>query len=119
MVQKVVVTKLGDNLTLQDGKLPLNPNKPPPAMLKGVKKIRIILEDNENIPPTGLFIGWNGKTYMLKTGVEVDVPMPLIEILNNAVVSVPIVNPDTLQVMGSRNRMRFPYRLVNPVQEAA
>ena len=73
---------------------------------------RIILEENEAIPPTGLFLGINGRSYLLRPGEEVDVPMGIIEILNNATMSTPVVDPQSLQVLGYRERMRYPYRVV-------
>jgi hypothetical protein len=110
---------LGDNLTLQTGKPPAgltpNPNVLPKANYSGQKKVRIVLEDNDNIPPTGQFFGHNGRTYMVQSGVEVDVPMGIIDILNNAVTTVPIIDPKSLQVVGFRHRQRLPYRMVAPV----
>jgi hypothetical protein len=73
--------------------------------------IRISLEDNDKIPPTGQFIGINGKAYMLKAGQEVDVPIGIIEALDNAVESVPELNASN-QVVGWRSRLRFPYRVI-------
>lgn len=111
-----MAAKLGDNLSVQEGN-PAKPsgfsNSPPPATkIAGVKKVRIILEDNPDIPPTGLFIGHNGNSFMIRTGVEVDVPEPLLEILDRAITSVPIVNSHSLQVMGSRQKQRFAYRVI-------
>lgn len=74
---------------------------------------RIILEENDEIPPTGLYLGHNGRGYMILPGVEVDVPTFLIEILDNAVKAAPLVDPQTKQVVGWRNRMRYPYRVVS------
>ena len=74
--------------------------------------VRIILEENEVIPPTGLFIGHNGRGYLLRPGEPVNVPAPIIEILNNAVMSTPQMDPQTLQVIGYRERMRYPYRVL-------
>lgn len=85
---------------------------------KGVKVLRILLEENQDIPPTGQFIGHNGNSYLLKPGVWVDVPMPIIEILNNAVAKVPERDPQTQQIIGWREKMRYPYR-VAPGQMAA
>lgn len=84
-------------------------------------RVRIILEENDNIPPTGQFFGADGKGYMLKPGIEADVPMSIISILNTAIMSVPIINPDTQQVTGFRDRLRFPYRVMAhlPAQAAA
>ena len=81
----------------------------------GVKRntIRIILEDNENIPPTGQFFGFNGRGYIIRPGEEVDVPPGIVDILNNAETSVAIVDPRSGKVVGHRKRMRFPYRLLS------
>lgn len=119
----MATNKLGTNLPpLQDGKPSLapnpNPNTPPAAHFGKMKRVRIILEDHPDIPPTGLYISHNGRPYMIQTGVEVDVPEPLIEILNNAITTVPIMDPRTLQVKGSRNKMRFPFRIIMPVTPA-
>lgn len=76
------------------------------------KTTRIILEENDNIPPTGQFFGVNGRSYLLKAGVEADVPQGLIDVLDNAVVSTPVIDPDTRKVIGYRNAMRYPYRRI-------
>lgn len=104
--------KLGDNLTPQAG-------LPPPALRQGKnmgpahianKTRRIMVEEDPDIPPTGLFVGVNGYGYLLKPGVVIDAPLAVIEVLDNAIVSVPTVNPHTLQITGSRERRRFSYR---------
>jgi hypothetical protein len=74
--------------------------------------IRITLEENENIPPTGQFFGLNGRHFMLKPGVAVDVPVEIINILNDAVQEVPEIDPTTRQVVGYRKKLRFPYRVM-------
>lgn len=80
---------------------------------KGMPKMtRIIIEENDEIPPTGLFLGHNGRGYMIMAGVEVDVPEFLIEILDNARKLTPLVNPDTKRVEGWRERPRYPYRRI-------
>lgn len=75
--------------------------------------VKIILEENDDIPPTGLFIGVNGKGYLIRAGEPVDVPRHVLEVLDNAVMSSPSVDPATRQVIGHRDRMRYPYRVVN------
>lgn len=78
----------------------------------GVKTTRIIVDQTEAIPPSGLFLGHNGRTFMIQPGVEVDVPNFLIDLLNDAVMTQSITDPETHRVVGHRNRLRFPYRVV-------
>jgi hypothetical protein len=76
-------------------------------------RVKIVLAENDDIPPTGLFVGLNGRGFLIKPGEPVEVPRGVLEILDNAVMSAPQIDPQTRQVMGYRERMRFPYRLVN------
>jgi hypothetical protein len=75
--------------------------------------IRIVVEENDDIPPTGLFLGHNGKGYLIRPGEPVDVPKHIVEILDHAVMSSPQIDPGTKQVIGYRERMKYPYRIVN------
>lgn len=75
--------------------------------------VRIVLEENDDIPPTGLFVGHNGKGYLIRAGEPVDVPRHVLDILDNAVMSSPQIDPVTRGVVGYRDRMRYPYRVVN------
>jgi hypothetical protein len=117
------MAKLGDNLSVPQAGTPgrvANPqrnsgfsNGPPSAVkISGVNSTKIILEDSADIPPTGLFIGHNGNSYMVLTGIEVLCPQPLLDILDDAVTTVPIIDPHTQRIVGSRTKQRFPYRLV-------
>jgi hypothetical protein len=76
------------------------------------KRVAIILEDSDLIPPTGQFISCNGRAYMVQTGKRVEVPEEIISVLNDAITSHAITNSDG-EVLGYRDRMRFPYRLVS------
>jgi hypothetical protein len=78
-----------------------------------VARFRVILEEDPGIPPTGLFISANGKPYMLMAGVEAQVPQEVLSILNDAVISVPIIDPQSQRVTGYRSRLRFPYRRID------
>lgn len=75
-------------------------------------RVKIILEENENIPPTGQYIGVNGRAYILRPGEEALVPREVVNVLNDAVQEVPQIDPTTKQVVGYRKKLRFPYRVV-------
>lgn len=74
--------------------------------------LRIVVEENDDIPPTGLFLGHNGRGYLIRPGEPVDVPRHIVEILDHAVMSSPQIDPSTKQVIGYRERMKYPYRVV-------
>lgn len=84
-------------------------------------RVRIMLEENDSIPPTGLFLQADGRAYMIKPSLAVDVPMCIIHILDTAIMATPIVDPVTRQVTGFRDRLRFPYRVLAhvPAQKEA
>lgn len=73
--------------------------------------VRIQLEETDNMSPTGQFFGLNGVPYNLRPGEPAVVPTGILNILNDAVMSVPIMNADQ-SVAGYRDRLRFPYRVL-------
>lgn len=77
---------------------------------KGERRVKIILEESSEIPPTGQFFGINGIGYILRPGEPADVPESLLSVLDDAVQDVPILNGD--QVTGFRQKLRFPYRVL-------
>lgn len=85
----------------------------PEAIAAKPDRVRILLEENENIPPGGQFFGINGAGFLLRPGVAVSVPRGILDILDNAVMEVPVVSPDSLQVMGYRKKLRYPYRMAD------
>lgn len=98
-------TELGSNLD------------PPPKVAKGAPvglppMTRIILEENDNIPPTGLYLGINGKGYLLRPGEEVNAPKGIIDILDHAIELTPIVDSVSRRPIGYKNKSRYPYRRV-------
>jgi len=97
-----MTTELGSNTTIDTKVKPVTK----------AKTVRIILEENDNIPPTGLFVGENGRGYLIRPGEEVDIPVGVLEVLTNAVVSVPTIDPQSLQVIGYRDKMMYPHRII-------
>ena len=97
----------------------LGSNLAPPARRKkeasiGMPRtVRILLEENDNIPPTGLPLGANGIGFILRAGVEVDVPLTVLDILEHAVISLPVMDPSTQQVVGHRDQRRYPFRVIS------
>jgi len=101
------------NLTLPLAVDEIEPPKAPRAKAKAApERVKIILEESEHIPPTGLFVGDNGVGYILVAGEEIDVPVGVVEILSNAVTAVAVVDPQTLQIIGHRPRQMYPFRRV-------
>ena len=82
----------------------------PEAIAKNT--IRILLEESDDIPPSGLFLGHNGNTYMIRPGMEVDIPLFLKEVLDHAVITVPQIDPVTKGIVGWRSRQKYAYRVV-------
>lgn len=80
---------------------------------RGVDMVDIRLEDNPDIPPTGLFIGHNGRGYIIMPGVEVSVPSFLCDVLNDAVMAAAVTDSKTGKVIGYRNKMRYAYTRLN------
>lgn len=84
-------------------------------------RVKIILEENENIPPSGQFFQIGGtdetgqryvQSYLLRPGEEASVPRALLEVLDNAVMSTPIIDSQQ-SVVGYRDKLRFPYRVLS------
>jgi hypothetical protein len=75
------------------------------------ERVWITLEENKNIPPRGQFFGINGMGFILRPGKRAYVPKGIVDILDNATQLEPQINPDTLQIDGWVEKLRFPYRL--------
>ncbi len=99
---------LGDTVATPEKKIPKKAEIAP-------VRVRIVLEENDQIGPSGQFFGADGRGYMLRPGEEADVPESILNILDTAVMSVPVKDgSDT--VTGYRDRLRFPYRFVRPTK---
>lgn len=82
-------------------------------------RVRIILEEQRGIPPTGQFFGLQGVGFMLKPGQPADVPVGIVDILNHAIESEPVVEDETMKVTRFRNRLRLPYRVIRHIKKGA
>ena len=81
-------------------------------------RVTIVLEENDEIPPTGQFFGVNGVGYILRPGEAAEVPAELLETLDHAITSVPVLDQRTLKVISWKNKLRFPYRVVIAADES-
>lgn len=81
-------------------------------------RIKVVLMDNDNIPPGGQFISVDGVPYLLQPGVEADVPANVLDVLDHAVMSVPVTD-ENKNVIGYSDRLRFPYRVVRDRERAS
>jgi len=104
------VSDLGNNLEAPKPEGEVRVQKKAPKGMPA--RTRIMLEENSEIPPTGLFVGVNGTGYLLKAGEPMDVPASVLEVLDHAIMSQPVMDPSSGQVLGYRERMRYPYRRV-------
>jgi hypothetical protein len=73
--------------------------------------VKLQLEEVDNMAPTGQFFSLNGVGYNLRPGEPAIVPVGILSILNDAVMSVPVVDVNQT-VTGYRDRLRFPYRIL-------
>lgn len=80
------------------------------------RRVRIVLEDNDAIPPGGQFASVDGRPFLLQSGVEMDAPISLLDVLDHAITSVPVCD-ENRNVIGYRDRLRFPYRVVRHAGE--
>lgn len=68
-----------------------------------------LADDNE---PRQIFIGANGQDYLITRGKEVEVPVSVLGILDNAIKGVPEADPVDPEKTAWVNRQRFPYTVV-------
>jgi hypothetical protein len=69
--------------------------------------------DNE---PVKQFVGANGRDFLIERGKDVKVPKEVLDILDNAVMGVPEVDPMDNTKTIVVERKRFPYTIVGVVE---
>lgn len=82
-----------------------------PATPADEQRVRIVIEDNEQIPPGGQFLQVQGRPFLLQSGIEMDAPVSVLDVLDHAITSVPVTD-ENKNIIGYRDRLRFPYRVV-------
>jgi hypothetical protein len=108
-----------DDQLIQSGKMYVI--EPAPVLISpiGMPKYKwVVLEENEDIPPTGLYVGHNGTGYLIRSGEPVRVPEHVLHVLDDAIMDAPVINPADRKVMGYRPRRRYNYREVDAPVEA-
>lgn len=75
------------------------------------QRVRIVIEDNDAIPPGGQFLQVQGRPFLLQSGMEMDAPVSVLDVLDHAITSVPVTD-ENKNIIGYRDRLRFPYRVI-------
>jgi hypothetical protein len=114
-----VVSNLEDSPVPDEFRMDIDQTKPvlPESMDARSERAReervwVQLEDSDDIPPGGQFISVNGYGYKLIPGYPAHVPVSVLGVLDNAITSIAVVDPLTKQVVGWRDRLRLPYRVL-------
>lgn len=76
----------------------------------GHPRDRIIINENPNIPPEGVFLSLNGYAFLAKPGVEIDIPRPVRKMLDTRIETV--TTYDTNGKEYTRNVQKYSYVLV-------
>ncbi len=74
------------------------------------KRVRILISEGSEQDLPYVFVGVNGQSYQISRGEEVDVPVEVLEVLDNAVTVTYVKTKDRKQV--ARRQLRFPYRVI-------
>ena len=83
---------------------------PPPKVVE--KRVKLTVQDSEETPGEGdtkrHFFGHNGRSWAIPMGIEVNVPEGVINVIKDAKVSIPVIDPVTKKATGAmRDRNRF------------
>lgn len=84
----------------------------PPAQQQAPAKTRIIISSNAG--PAGsddVFVSVNGRDFLIKRDVEVEVPEEVLSVLKNAVITDYVTDADG-RIVRERRVPRFPFQVV-------
>ncbi len=81
-----------------------------PKVPESPKRVRVILDEGGEQDLPYVFISLNGVAYKVQRGVEVELPVELLEILDHAVMTVMVKDQNNRYT--PRKIMRFPYRVL-------
>jgi len=81
-----------------------------PAAPKVADRKRIIISESENANDVNVFVSVNGYAYNIRRGVEVEVPVSVLHVLDNAVESRIVKTAEGNHTL--KSYQRFPYQVV-------
>lgn len=78
---------------------------------KGHPKDRVIINESPSIPKEGVFMSLNGYAFLAKPGVEIDLPRPILRMLDTRIETMTIQDPETKKEY-HKDVPRITYRIV-------
>lgn len=106
---------MGDALKSGAMTFAAGPNAPAPTKAESAqpnvrpRRIEITLSEGKEINRGGQWFGVNGASFLIKPGRKMNVPEGMKDVLDNAIEGYPVQDPDTLQVVEWRQRLKYPY----------
>lgn len=64
-----------------------------------------------------VFVGFQAKGYMIPRGIDIDIPEPLVEILNNAVQDIITQDSETAEILHDE-QLTHPFQIKGPAKAA-
>lgn len=89
----------------------IQPGATPPPAAAATEKKAVIMIDEVAGQPNYEFVGVNGVGYQIKRGVEVEVPLSVVEVLNNAIATRSVTDAEG-RVVGESDYHAIPFRVI-------
>lgn len=88
------------------------PESKPRMRSVGSERVKIVIDESGNPKDSQyVFVSINGRAYQIRRGVEVEVPVEILNVLNDAVESRLIKDAD--DEWTTKSFLRFPFRKVS------